>query len=168
MSYCGSCFVALSVLFWNTHMVGLHAYSTWLWECWCGHYISLQAAARASHSNKWIFLDKSIFINSNGLGMAWHGVAWLVTALAWDPAWLECTGCTICWTIFGETLVNTLSRNALEVSALCESTAWSLAWTCRWHQSTRRPRNTRDTMRSRSNLHANIGGPFQGAGAKCI
>ena len=26
--------------FWNTQIVGLHAFSTWLWECWCGHYIS--------------------------------------------------------------------------------------------------------------------------------
>ena len=26
--------------FWNTQMVWLHAFSTWLWECCCGHYIS--------------------------------------------------------------------------------------------------------------------------------
>ena len=25
--------------FWNRQMVGLHAFSTWLWKCRCGHYI---------------------------------------------------------------------------------------------------------------------------------
>ena len=72
-----------------------HSLTHWAQQCWCGIPKTGPKRGRPTCCHR------------------------LVTTLAWSRAWLECTGCTICSTIFGEMLVRALSGNALELGAIC-------------------------------------------------